>query len=171
MPRLYVTNRNMLPKRSISLQPQKIDELIIREVKQNDLNGLLSLYTQLHNNPLPATSQELSNIWNSIVSDRNHHIIVGLVNNVIVCSCVIIIVSNLTNSQMPYAFIENMITDESFRNKGYASALLNYAKQIAITQNCYKMMLMTSSKKESTLNFYKKAGYNCVDKTGFIQWL
>jgi hypothetical protein len=32
-------------------------------------------------------------------------------------------------------------------------------------------MLLTSSKKETTLDFYKKAGYNCTDKTAFIQWI
>ena len=33
------------------------------------------------------------------------------------------------------------------------------------------MMLLTGSKKESTLKFYERAGYNSRDKTGFIQWL
>ena len=32
-------------------------------------------------------------------------------------------------------------------------------------------MLMTGSKKESTLNFYRKAGYRSDDKTGFNQKL
>ena len=32
-------------------------------------------------------------------------------------------------------------------------------------------MLLTGSKREATLNFYKNAGYNCNDKTAFIQWL
>ena len=35
----------------------------------------------------------------------------------------------------------------------------------------YKMMLLTGSKKESTLRFYENAGYNSSDKTAFIQWL
>jgi hypothetical protein len=35
----------------------------------------------------------------------------------------------------------------------------------------YKIMLMTGSKKESTLSFYEKAGYNRSDKTAFIQWI
>ena len=48
---------------------------------------------------------------------------------------------------------------------------LNYAKQIAQNENCYKMMLLTGSKKESTLEFYRQAGYNSEDKTAFIQWL
>lgn len=32
-------------------------------------------------------------------------------------------------------------------------------------------MLLTGSKRETTLNFYKHAGYNSNDKTAFIQWL
>lgn len=37
--------------------------------------------------------------------------------------------------------------------------------------NYYKMMLLTGSKEESTLNFYRNAGYNSSDKTAFIQWI
>lgn len=33
------------------------------------------------------------------------------------------------------------------------------------------MMLLTGSKSEETLNFYRNAGYNSADKTAFIQWL
>jgi hypothetical protein len=31
------------------------------------------------------------------------------------------------------------------------------------------MILLTGSKEETALNFYKKAGYNSTDKTAFIQ--
>lgn len=72
---------------------------------------------------------------------------------------------------MPYAFIENVITDEKHRKKGLATQCLNFAKEIALKENCYKMMLLTGSKKESTLDFYRKAGYNSEDKTAFIQWI
>lgn len=48
---------------------------------------------------------------------------------------------------------------------------MNYAKEIAKKAECYKMMLLTGSKEDSTLNFYTKAGYNSTDKTAFIQWL
>ena len=47
----------------------------------------------------------------------------------------------------------------------------NNAKEIAKKVNCYKMMLLTGSKKESTMEFYKSAGYNCSDKTAFVQWI
>ena len=70
-----------------------------------------------------------------------------------------------------YAFIENVVTHEDYRGKGYASECLAYAKELAQKENCYKMMLLTGSKKESTMQFYKRAGYNSSDKTAFIQWI
>ena len=33
------------------------------------------------------------------------------------------------------------------------------------------MMLLTGTKNENTLDFYKNARYNSEDKTAFIQWL
>lgn len=143
----------------------------IREARKTDLKHLLLLYTQLHNNQMPIIDKDLEQIWNSILSDPNHHIIVGLVEERIVSSCVMIIVKNLTHNQQPYALIENVITDEEFRGKGYATKILKFAKTIAESENCYKIMLMTGSKKESTLNFYKRAGYNDKDKIAFIQWI
>jgi GNAT superfamily N-acetyltransferase len=150
---------------------RRVDVLKIREVNKSDLNGLLKLYTQLHNNPMPLIDSKIEEIWNKIIADKNYHIIVGCIDEKIVTSCVVMIISNLTHNQRSYALIENVITDENHRGKGYATAILDYAKKIAISENCYKIMLLTGSKRESTLNFYKRAGYNNNDKTGFIQWL
>jgi GNAT superfamily N-acetyltransferase len=86
-------------------------------------------------------------------------------------SCVVVIVPNLTHSGRPYALVENVVTDEEYRCQGYATAVLDYAKIIAVREGCYKIMLMTGSKLDATLRFYERAGYNRHDKTAFIQWL
>lgn len=144
---------------------------MIREAVKDDLNGLLTLYMQLHDNPFPDIDDRINSIWDSIISDPNHHIIVAEEDGMIVSSCVCVIIPNLTRGQRPYAFIENVITDEKWRKKGLATACLNYARDIAVNENCYKMMLLTGSKEKSTLDFYERAGYNKNDKTAFIQWL
>ncbi len=144
---------------------------MIREITEKDLDGLLTLYTQLHDNPFPEKTNKLKQLWSDILSDRNHHIIVCEEHGEIISSCVCVIVPNLTHEQRPYALIENVVTDEKYRKKGYATACLDFAKEIASKENCYKIMLMTGSKQESTLNFYQKAGYNRNDKTAFIQWI
>lgn len=141
---------------------------MVREANFNDLQGLLKLYTQLHDNPLPEESDGLLTIWKKMIDDENHHIIVAEKDQQIVSSCVLVIIPNLTHSQRPYAFIENVITDDLYRKQGFAAFCLEYAKQIALQNNCYKIMLLTGSKKESTLHFYEQCGYNRNDKTAFI---
>lgn len=144
---------------------------MIREVKRDDFDQLMYLYTQLGDNLFPEKNDKIFDLWDQILNDKDHHIIVAEEEGKIVSSCVCVIIPNLTHNQRPYAFVENVVTDEKYRNRGLATACLNYAKEIARKQNCYKMMLLTGSKRESTLNFYEQAGYNRKDKTAFIQWI
>lgn len=144
---------------------------MVREITEKDYEGLMKLYMQLHDNPYPEKDNEMTKLWNKILADKDHHIIVAEEDGRIVSSCVCVIVPNLTHSQRPYALIENVITDTEYRKKGLATACLDYARELALRENCYKMMLLTGSKEESTLRFYERAGYNRNDKTAFIQWL
>ena len=145
--------------------------MIIREIKENELIELLRLYTHLHESGVPENSEHLQKTWKTICGDDNHHIIVCENEGRLVSSCVCVIIPNLTRNIRPYAFVENVVTHKDYRGKGCATACLNYAREIAVRENCYKMMLLTGSKSESALNFYKRAGYNCTDKTAFVQWL
>lgn len=144
---------------------------MIREANKNDLQQILELYLYLHEDSIPEESQQLKDTWNSIINDENHHLIVCEQDGHIVASCVCVIIPNLTRGVRPYAFIENVVTHEAYRGKGHATACLDYARQIAEEVNCYKMMLLTGSKQETTLNFYRNAGYNSADKTAFIRWI
>ena len=144
---------------------------MLREITKGDLGGLLSLYTQLHDNPLPEQSEELRKLWQQIIEDKHQHIIVAEADGKIVSSCVLVLVPNLTRSQRPYALVENVITDEKYRKQGFAEACLNYAKEIAISADCYKIMLLSGSKQEAAHRLYERLGYNKNDKTAFIQWI
>ena len=145
--------------------------IMVRETVKEDLDELLNLYLFLHEKNIPENSEYLENTWKTIIEDINHHIVVKEINGKIVSSCVCVIVPNLTRNIRPYALIENVVTNDEYRGKGYATECLNYAKEIAIKNNCYKMMLLTGTKNENTLAFYKSAGYNSDDKIAFIQWL
>ncbi len=144
---------------------------MIREANKNDLKELLELYLYLHEDSIPNQDEHLENTWKQIMEDKNHHLIVNEIDGKIVSSCVCVIIPNLTRNVRPYAFVENVVTHADYRKKGYASECLDYARTIAKNENCYKMMLLTGSKKAETLRFYENAGYNSSDKTAFIQWL
>lgn len=144
---------------------------MVREAGKEDLQSVLELYLYLHEDHIPEQDEHLEDVWNQIIEDPNHHLIVKEVDGKIISSCVCVIIPNLTRDVRPYAFIENVVTHADYRGHGYAGECLDYAKKLAKKENCYKMMLLTGSKKPETLAFYEKAGYNSSDKTAFIQWL
>lgn len=141
----------------------------IRLAREGDLEGLLRLYTQLHDNPMPEALPET--LWRGMLASGTVRVLVAEEDGRILSSCVLVVVPNLTHGQRPFAVVENVVTDEAFRGRGLATACLCRARQIAREEGCYKIMLMTGSKQESTLRFYERAGYNRSDKTAFVQWL
>ena len=144
---------------------------MVREIKETELVDLLELYLHLHEETIPEETDHLQNTWNQIVQQEDYHIIVNEIEGSLVASCVCVIIPNLTRDIRPYALIENVVTRADYRGKGYATECLNYAKELAEKRNCYKMMLLTGSKEEATLRFYRNAGYSSDNKTGFVQWL
>jgi GNAT superfamily N-acetyltransferase len=144
---------------------------MIREINSDDLSGLLKLYKYLHDNPFPELDSRVLGVWESILNDPNHHIIVADEDGVIVSTCVCLIVPNLTRGQRPFALVENVVTHPDFRGRGLATACLDYARDLAISKDCTRLMLMTGSKEKSTLDMYKKAGYDPNNKKAFVQWL
>ncbi len=140
----------------------------VRLIKNTELDKLLSLYNQLHPEDPKPDNRFLSQLWNEITHDPNLFYIVATVGDVIVSSCTLAIIKNLTRGARPYGIVENVITDRNYRNMGYGSSVLKKAIELATENNCYKVMLMTGSKKEATLNFYQKAGFRKDIKTGFL---
>ena len=144
---------------------------MVREARAEDLNAILELYLHLHEESVPEHDGHLEKTWDQIIQDPNHHLIVYEEDGKIVSSCVCVIIPNLSRNVRPYAFVENVVTHAGYRKRGLAHACLDHAREIAKNANCYKMMLLTGSKRPETLAFYEHAGYNCTDKTAFIQWL
>ena len=82
---------------------------MVREVYENELSIVLELYLHLHEETIPEMSEHLENTWNTIMQDKNHHIVVKEIDGKIVSSCVCVIIPNLTRNIRPYAFIENVV--------------------------------------------------------------
>lgn len=144
---------------------------MIREITEKDFNGLSDLYTHLHHNKPVPFNDKTEKIWKEILADKNHHVIVAEEDGKIVSSCVLVVVPNLTHNQQSYGLIENVVTHKDYRKRGLASQCMAFAKQLALENHCYKIMLLTGTRKRSTHRFYRKNGYNSIEKTGYIQRL
>lgn len=143
--------------------------LTIRDIKKDELNQLLDLYTHLHrkDDPLPPESI-LKQIWEEIITNHRLSCFILEYNSKMVCSCTLSIIPNLTRGGRPYGLIENVVTHAEYRRRGYGTAILQHALDIAWKNNCYKVMLLTGSKDPAIHQFYQKAGFEKGIKTGFV---
>ena len=142
---------------------------IVRLIGKDELRELLGLYKFLHDHDPDVNGKaELEGLWTDIYNDPNMYHIVVEFDGKLVTTCVLIIIKNLTRDLKSYGLIENVVTHPSYRERGFGTKVLRKAIEIACNANCYKIMLMTSSKKEETLRFYENAGFDRGKKTGFI---
>ena len=138
----------------------------IRKAKASDAEALKILYFE-HLTRFPPQEKQDMALWMSKLSkfekDENMYLLVLEINDTVVASVQMAIIESLTHNVSPFAIVENVVTHVDYRNRGYASALLAKATEIAKEKRCYKMSLETGSNKESTLNFYRNNGFE-IDK-------
>lgn len=147
-------------------------DYIVRLIKKDELRDLLNLYKHLNSeDPEIEDCKTLEDLWNKILNNPNLYYIVVKKDGLLVSTCTISIIKNLTRGMHPYGLIENVATHSEYRKLGLGKKVLNKAVDIAKENYCYKIMLLTGSKKKETLNFYKSVGFRDDDKTGFIMKL
>jgi GNAT superfamily N-acetyltransferase len=140
----------------------------IRELNIDELAGLLELYKYLHEQDEPIDPKIADSVWREICSSSCHYCLGAFTQGLLVGSCMLQILPNLTRGGRSYAIIENVVTHRSLRRKGIGSRLLKQAIDLAWAANCYKVMLLTGRKEEAVHRFYESVGFNSTDKTAFI---
>ena len=148
--------------------------MYIRKAKRTDANDLKVLYFRYLTQYPPKEEQDMS-LWQCLLDkfekDESMYLLVAEEDGKVVSSVQMAIIENLTHNVRPFAVIENVVTHVNYRNRGYASLLLEKASEIAGEHRCYKVFLETGTNKESTLNFYRKNGFGIDEKHSCLKRL
>ena len=144
-------------------------ELRLRPAAQDDLSGVLELYKDFHPAGEPAAeTSALEKVWKEIVARPGLTCVVGEYEGRLVSTCCIAIVPNLTRGGRSYALIENVVTHPDFRRRGFGRAVVRHTLALAWAAGCYKVMLLTGSRRPETHRFYEECGFRSDDKIGFV---
>lgn len=140
----------------------------IKVAELDDFYGVKRLYAQLNpDDPAISDGRDFS-AFESIVSADHLSVFVGVVEDSLVATCYLNLIPNMTRNASPYGIIENVVTEKRLRNQGLGQAIVKHALGVAWEHGCYKVMLQTGSKRESTHNFYKSCGFAADDKFAFV---
>lgn len=140
----------------------------VRPARESDLDGLLSLYSQLNPEDDTAQRDRIKSTWDRIIRhpDLFHYFVIEE-KNMIVSSCNLTVIPNLTRSGKSIGFIENVITRADYRRKGCGSRVLRRALEAAWKHDCYKVVLLSGVKRTGAHPFYEKLGFRKDSKIGY----
>jgi GNAT superfamily N-acetyltransferase len=140
----------------------------LRHATRDDLDALLALYAQLNPGDVAAPRERLAAILERIVASDDLAIVVATQHDVVVATCYLNVIPNLTRGGASYAVIENVVVDAAHRGTGLGQAVVRRALDEAWRRGCYKALLQTGSRDPAVHRFYKACGFDSQEKTGFV---
>ena len=143
-------------------------ELTIRPAEPADLLALCELYRHLNPADALLPKDRKHQVWATMLQRPGFVCLVGIHARQIISSCCLSIIPNLTRGGRPYALIENVMTHQDFRRRGFAKSVLQEALDRASNADCYKIMLLTGSKRPEVHRLYEACGFRSDDKTAFV---
>lgn len=125
-----------------------------RLVSKSDYGkGYPELYNQL--SPTPnVTKKQFDSFIDTL--NKNHNTYVLEVNNRIVACATFIIEQKLLRGLAKVLHIEDVVVDESCRGTGVGKKIIELLKEVAVEEECYKVILDCS---DSYVGFYEKCGF------------
>ena len=133
----------------------------IRELKGDDYNKdylkLLSQYYQLNNSKMTheffnkqfELLKKKTNCYIRVISEPN--------NGKIIASGSLFIEFKFVYDLSKVAYIDDIIIDEEYRNKGLGTKLLNHLKMLANANGCIKINIISPN---NSVNFFKNNGFS-----------
>ncbi len=140
--------------------------ITLRAAQTSDLPDLLKLYQALNPSDPVLTAQEASTTFAAMLAQPGLTVFLATDNGEAVATATLLIIPNLTRAARSYAFIENVVTLETLRGRGYGRAVVRHAVEAAFAANCYKVMLLTGRQRPEIHAFYESCGF-VQNKTGF----
>ena len=145
------------------------EKITVRDAVESDLDGILDLYTYLHEYDDPLPSQvDMSKLWTSIITSSLLRYFVAEHEGQLVSSCNLTIIPNLTHGAKPFGFIENVITHPEYRRNGYAQSVIDYALNAAWQSGCHTVMLLSNEHRHEAHQLYEKVGFKKGVKIGYV---
>ena len=139
----------------------------IRLAQEKDYDSVISLMGQLNPDDKDIHEPLGHQLFSKIVNTQGLSLYLVEIDGKAISTCYLNVIPNLTRSGLPYALIENVVTDGKYRRKGIAKMLLKRVIADAFSLDCYKIMLLTGRESE-VHTFYEHCGFEKNSKTAFV---
>ena len=138
-----------------------------RQLTKSDLPSLLELYRQLDEDDVLCGAEQSETVWNKIEENPDIQYFGAVDDGKVVSTCYAVYIPNLTRGNRGICFIENVVTDKAYRNRGLASRIIDMAVAFAKEHHCYKVILQSGAARTEAHRFYEHKGFDSSSKKAF----
>lgn len=128
----------------------------INLAKKEDLDEILALQDQVYK--VKEIHQDAAKILAELINAHYCDVVVAKVDNKIAGSATILYLP-IPAYGKPYAYLEGLVVDKNFRQKGVGTALVEKLVELAKNKGCYKFIGTSRFASEDVHKFYEKFGF------------
>lgn len=70
----------------------------------------------------------------------------------------------------PFGVVENVVVTQAMRGRGIGRLLLSRVEQLAVANDCTKLMLLSSTSREAAHSFFRRCGFAGDTKHAFVKY-
>jgi N-acetylglutamate synthase-like GNAT family acetyltransferase len=141
--------------------------ITIRKAAPGDAEHVARLYRQLVSNPavvvLPERIAEIAN-------DMRTALFVCEYAGALQGTALVSLCADVMFRSQPFAVVENIVVCSTVRGRGIGSAMLHHIETFCLANDCSKIMLLSSSRREDAHRFFEKSGFLGTSKRGFVKY-
>ncbi|EEA93489.1 GNAT family N-acetyltransferase [Pseudovibrio sp. JE062] len=141
--------------------------ITVRRLTIDDYEDYLGLLHELTGG-VPLARGEEGRAHFAKLLDHDGTMVFGLeIYDQIVSCATLHILPNMTYGGRPYCLVENVVTLQAYRGRGFGRMVMDTLRNEAWQANAYKIMLLTG-KDRGAKGFYESLGYKADQKHGMV---
>lgn len=141
---------------------------LIRLARYEDLSSVQRLYKELRPQDPELAPDEAARLWRAVLEQPHIRFIVADEAGCLASTCMLAFVQNFASGGRSIGFIEHVITLSEFRGRGLARAVLRYALDLAWSQDCCKVVLLSGAQRGEAHRLYESLGFRSDTERGFV---
>ncbi|MEZ0386020.1 MAG: N-acetyltransferase family protein [Verrucomicrobium sp.] len=147
--------------------PPSPPTVIIREATPADALALESLYRQLVDDAnLSVSPEQLTRLAESSSS----FLLVAEHQGTVCGTALLNLCADAMYKAQPFGVVENVVIAAAHRGQGFGRQLMARIEEMALQQDCTKLMLLSSQARTEAHAFFRSCGFHAGSKHGFVKY-
>ena len=143
-----------------SIDNKEADAMLIRIATEDDLPGILKLYSQLESDNFQVLELNAAKaIFDKMRLYPDYRVYVAEADGVIVGTFALAIMDNLAHLGARSGLIEDVAVSPLLHGQGIGKQMMRFAIEVCREKSCYKISLSSNLKRIDAHKFYEGIGF------------